>query len=205
MPAVARIDWAEVEPRYRSGRYTFSALASMFACSETAIRNQARKRGWTRDLAPAIKARADEIVQQQALVHTSESNSEFESGGGLWASELTDKDINQAVEQNAKQIACIKIAHRKDIGRLRKALTKLLKEVEQDNRALEYKLKGVKLAADTLETIIKLESESWNFDKHAEPQTEAQQIDPIDGARRLAFILARAEKIQGQINVDTLQ
>lgn len=46
-------DWPAIEAEYRAGKQSIRAIAEWFSISDTAIRKEAKKRGWTRANQPA--------------------------------------------------------------------------------------------------------------------------------------------------------
>lgn len=50
-----KVDWAACEEEYRAGVLSTRALAAKFGCSESAIRDRAKRYGWSKDLTKAVK------------------------------------------------------------------------------------------------------------------------------------------------------
>ena len=121
-------DWERIEADYRAGVLSLREIALPYKVSHVAIKKRAEKEGWTRDLRARIDARAEELVNRQAV--TSEVNA---------GRAVNDKLV---VEANAQQIAAIKTEHRANSARARDLSLKLLREleVETDNADLFEKL-----------------------------------------------------------------
>jgi transposase-like protein len=130
------IDWIAIEREYRAGIKSVRALASEFGVTEGAIRKRARKDDWQRDLAPKIRAKADDLVRTatvRSVVRTENAISE-----------------RVLVEVNAQVQTDIILSHRKDIQRARKVTMSLLSELEHqtDNLDLYDQLAELLLAPD---------------------------------------------------------
>lgn len=109
-------DWERIEADYRAGVLSVREIAASQGISHTAIQKRAKAEGWERDLGKRIQAKAD------ALVAKREVSKEV----------ATERAATDAVivEANAKVIADIRLAHRKDISRARKLAMSLLGELE---------------------------------------------------------------------------
>jgi transposase-like protein len=117
------IDWIAIEREYRAGIKSVRALASEFGVTEGAIRKRARKDDWQRDLAPKIRAKADDLVRTatvRSVVRTENAISE-----------------RVLVEVNAQVQTDIILSHRKDIQRARKVTMSLLSELEHQTDNLD--------------------------------------------------------------------
>jgi hypothetical protein len=109
-------DWERIEADYRAGLLSVRELAAAHSISHTYINTRAKKFGWVRDLSKRIQDKAE------ALVSTATVSSDVST-----ETALSDRVI---VEANAKVIADIRLAHRKDISRARKVAMSLLGELE---------------------------------------------------------------------------
>ena len=129
------INWPAVELEYRAGIRPITAIADEHDMAESAIRKRALKEGWTRDLAPKIKYRADELVQFQAV--REEVREEVRLGVVT-----REAQENALVEANAVMQADIIRSHRSDIVRNTTLATKLYLELEAmtDNKDLFARL-----------------------------------------------------------------
>lgn len=114
--ATRTIDWEGVEIDYRSGILTLREIAEKFGLSHVAVAKKAKRDGWVRDLSAKIRAKAE------ALVNNGEVNSRVTS--------VNQIRENEIVDANAKAVADIRLSHRKDIGRAKILMLKLLEELE---------------------------------------------------------------------------
>lgn len=55
MPAIPKVDWLAVEPDFRAGILSLDAIGAKHGCSGTAVRKEAKRRGWIRG-GEALKA-----------------------------------------------------------------------------------------------------------------------------------------------------
>lgn len=110
------VDWERVEHDYRAGLMTTREIGALYGVSHTAVGKRAKAYGWDRDLSAAIRAKADALVSK-AEVSTEVANERA----------ATERQI---VEVNATVVAGIKIAHRKDIARMRALAMTMLSELE---------------------------------------------------------------------------
>lgn len=175
------IDWRAVEKDYRAGIKSLRVIAGEHGGTEGAVRKRAKRDGWERDLAPKIKAKADDLVRKatvRSVVRTENAVSE-----------------RVLVEVNAQVQTDIILSHRTDIQRTRKLTMTLLEELEiatADNEllrdlatlmyspdkngvdklndlyhkiiAMPGRVDSMKKIADTLKTLIALEREAFGLD-----------------------------------------
>lgn len=115
-------DWEAIERDYRAGAKSLREIAAEHGISHPAIRKRAERDGWTRDLQARVAAKAAALV----------------SAAQVTAEVPAETKVTEAltVEVEAKVQARIRIAHRKDIGRTRDLLAKLLQELEQQTDGL---------------------------------------------------------------------
>lgn len=129
-PIAVKADWERIENDYRAAVKSLREIAGEHGISEGAIRKRAKRDGWERDLALKIQQRAEALVRTQEVrksVRTQEAANQ----------RATERQI---IEANAEAVACVKSAHRQDIGRARNLVNGLLDEIEgmvgEDNVAL---------------------------------------------------------------------
>lgn len=110
-------DWERIEALYRAGVMSVRQIArEVGGITEAAIRKRAKSRGWTSDLNPVIRSRADDIVAKKAA-------------GKDAGSRLTKKQESEVVEINAQLMATTQLQHRSDIRNTRDLFIKLLTEL----------------------------------------------------------------------------
>ena len=177
------IDWERVELDYRAGILSLREIGEACDVSPAMILKRAKKYAWERDLAARIMAKAEAEVNKATV--NAQVNAEHKA--------FTEK---LAVEVNGLAVAQIILKHRNLAARsiaLSERLTLVLEgmEVEEGN-AREYAA-VLKQLADAQRTLVGIEAEAWNLAKNQPAETPApQQIDRIEGARRVAFALTRA-------------
>jgi hypothetical protein len=116
------VDWAAVENAYRAGIQSNRQIGDKYGTTEGAIRKRAKKEGWTKDLAPAVRQRAKQMVR----------------GDGTQAPRVrTAADDDKAVEQEALVAATVMTTHRKDIRQGREMVMVLLGELTQVTKHAE--------------------------------------------------------------------
>lgn len=193
-PAQAAPDWERIELDYRAGIKTLRQIAGEHGISDTAVRKRAKRDGWERDLAGKIHAKAEAIVQRQAL------REEYRP------SQAAEREV---IEANALAVADVRLAQRRDIHRSRATCMRLLDEMEQqagieqaalleqlgnllrdaddDGRdrlndlyqriiSLPERARTMKALADSLRVLVDLERQAFGMDA-------AAVTDAISGAR----------------------
>lgn len=122
MAATKKVDYARIEPGWRAGILSPRQLAVQYTeetgdpVSHAAIVNHFKKAGIDRDLAAKIRAKADAMVTQAMVT------------GKVTPQPAVPE--RQVIEDNATQIASVRISHRKDIARARSVAANLLTELE---------------------------------------------------------------------------
>ena len=137
-------DWKKIELDYRAGIKSLRQIASEHGIkSETSIRKRAAKYGWQRDLNQTINDVADEIVRKDTVRNQVRSKSVHSEELRTIYDERQDFDISEeeTIEENARAIAQVRIAHRRDISRSRDLFVRLMAEIEElTNRDLQQNL-----------------------------------------------------------------
>jgi hypothetical protein len=218
MAAPKKVDYDRIEPDWRAGIKSPPQMAAEYteatgvAVSHTAIIKHFKSRGIPRDLKAKVQAKADAMVLD-AMV----------SGKVSTETKTSDTEkINIAATQSATvQIAHRRDITRmrnlvlrlldeceaeasdpglfRDIGVIMRSPDDKgqdkLNDAYQKIISLPQRIKGVKELAETLKVLIGLEREAYGISQIPEPQGSNDAIDPVEGARRLAFALARAGHI----------
>lgn len=199
-----RVDWDALKPHYCAGVRPLRDIAEEFGCSDAAIVKHAKKEGWTRNLAAKIQEQADRKVAA-ALVAAERADSP--------AAKLTEA---VRVEVESEVQARVRVSHRTDINRSKSAVNKLLAALESVEiaEAPSPELKtmrkqgvaelpaivSLKEAAGVLKTLVEAQKSLVSMEREAygiaqlqeDPDDVRGAADPVEGAKRLAFILARA-------------
>lgn len=204
-----RVDWDALEPHYRAGIRALKDIGREFGVSDAGIIKHARDAGWTRNLKAKIQAQADAKVSA-ALVAAEKPESP--------AKVLTEA---VRVEVEAEVQARVRISHRTDINRAKSLTNRYLSALEgfdiseapaDDTRAavkagaphravLPLKEHVAMLAklTEVQKTQVTMEREAYGIAHLQEdPDRDGPVIDPVEGARRLAFALANAGAILSQ-------
>lgn len=187
-------DWSAVEKDYRAGIKTLRQMAGENGVSNVAIHKRAKKEGWTRDLTPKIRGKADELVRRDAV-----NNPVSREPGGL--DKVSEREVVQA---NAEMQARVRREHRRDIMRLRRVANSLIDRLEamverrEDfERAVDMLLaedevagaealkKAISLAGNvqsleslsrTLASLIRLEREAYGIDAKAKEESSLERL-----------------------------
>ncbi|MHA3081677.1 hypothetical protein ACX1NX_00520 [Acinetobacter sp. ANC 5383] len=173
------INWEKIELDYRAGVKSIRQIAADHEIAESGIRRRAKQYEWIRDLAPKIKAKADDIVRRESVR----------------SDVRTEKRISekQTIDENAHQQADVRLSQRKDIQRSRSIAMQLFDELEHqvgvanvelleqlgelmykpDDKindlymkiiSLPGRVKSMKDLSDTLKTLIALERQAFGLD-----------------------------------------
>lgn len=123
MAAPKKVDYARIEPGWRAGIKSPAQLAAEYteatgiSVSHTAINKHFKGRNIPRDLADKVRSKAESMVLEAMVT-------------GKVSAETTKPDL-AIINVNAELQANIEIGQRKDIGRSRKLVVKLLDELEE--------------------------------------------------------------------------
>lgn len=106
-------DWERIEADFRTGLLSLREIAAPYDVTEGAIRKKAKQRGWTRNLAAKIKAKAEEKIQREAAQATL----------------LTPATEAQVVEANAELVAQVAKRHQRVAKAGQELVEKLFGEI----------------------------------------------------------------------------
>ncbi len=146
-------DWEKIEADYRAGVLSLREIATANpGVSHQAIAKRAKASNWDRDISAKIQARADSLVDK-ALVDSAVDSKKV----------ATERQI---VDANARAIADVRLAHRKDIARAKGIANSLLDELEDGAQAyeLEARVKMSKTLTETLRIAIDMERQAFGMD-----------------------------------------
>lgn len=124
MAAKKKIDYARIEPGWRAGLKSVSQLAEEYTAetgtkvSHAAIIKHFKKLGVPRDLSEKIKSKVNSMVTESMVT-------------GMVRAE-TKSNEKEIIDGAATEVATVLFSHRKDIGRFRGLVTKLLGEIESE-------------------------------------------------------------------------
>lgn len=117
------VDWPAIEPHWRAGIRTPTAISKQFGVSRAAIIKHARKYGWERNLRPDITAKADRLVAESAVTP---------DGQNPVTPQVTPQPLftdAEITEAGAQQLALVRLEHREDIAMLRSIIRGLAREL----------------------------------------------------------------------------
>jgi hypothetical protein len=173
---VTELDWQKIERHYRAGTLSIREIARQNGVSDTAIRKQARKAAWTKDLSARVR-----IQVRESLVREGSRRCEL---AGIKPSDAAVID-----EAAAMGVAVVR-SHRRDIEALREAAGGLLEELGLRGPPQEWQLSGAqgpillkvgersRVIADlaaTMARLIPLERQAFGLDEDrpggSEPMT----------------------------------
>lgn len=214
----ARVDWDAVEPHYRAGVRSLRDIADEFKVSNVAIVKHAEKVGWTRNLAAKIQEKADAKVAA-ALVASERAESpaaklteavrvEVESEvqarvrlshrrdvtrmRGIVMNLLDELEI-QTKSPETYETLCELVSGAPDADdKAGRARADRMQQAFDRALSLGGRTKTVKDLTDTVKTLIALERQAYGVDKTLDDSNQGDPTDPVQGAKAIAFILARA-------------
>ncbi len=161
------IDWAEIEREYRSGQLPIAEIGRLYGVARPTISKHAKRKGWTRDLAPAVRRQIS--TRLDAPTQTA--------------------DPNQTIEAAAERAVRVIRSHRRDIARLRRIAEELARRIESalntvsdDDAAPVGGRDGLDAAlvrlAQVTARVIMLERAAFGLDERA--KSEATKPGPED-------------------------
>lgn len=111
-------DWALIEAQYRAG-ISLRQIAKDQGVSHVTVATRGKKEGWARDLNPKIQAKAESLLNTEAL------------NASLNSAEPVKRPTESAViEANASVVYRVRAGHRAHIARSLALFTTLLGELE---------------------------------------------------------------------------
>ena len=220
MPRLTESDWVVVEKDYRAGLLSDRQIGEKYGVSHGSVQQQAKKRGWSRNLVGRSVAKAEEKLARTELATKLANETKVAS-----EKELVDSTSDVMVQ--------IMLGHRTDAGRLRRVVTALLEKVEaivteselfaqigticaspDENGidkinelyhkviALPSQTDSTKKLAETMKILIELERKIFKIDVTGEDPIEAAARGAAQGASQAvvsgvdAAMQALAEKVR---------
>ncbi|MGY2094310.1 hypothetical protein [Pseudomonas simiae] len=153
-------DWEAIHSLYRAGLLSVRSIAEQHGISDTAIRKQAKKLGWSRDLTDQVRAAAKaKVVRTEVRTNGSQSEPR------------TDEQI---IEEASDQAAAVILAHRSGLAQWRGIADKLSTvladmEVTSDN-ASDF-ARSLNAGVDAQLKVIKGERQAYNLDTETGDKT----------------------------------
>jgi hypothetical protein len=149
-PAKARgkVDWSACEADFRTGTYSNCQLAAKYECSESAIRDRAKRYEWRKDLSDAVrKATSAKLLRADLR----EPNAQKDAA---------------IVEEAADVRMGVVLRHRKDIGKLDALKGKLIEKAEAVIEAMTS-LDNLVDAAQVIESLGRTQSRLIPLERQA--------------------------------------
>ena len=147
------VNWTAVEADYRAGLKTLRVIGAEHGISAVAVLQHAKKGQWPRDLAPAIKARAEEKLNKAAL-----------------NSRVNKADEKAIVERNSDLLADLQGTHRAEWKDLKPIVAKAMKEGKFEDA------RTAKVLAETTMICQTGERRAWGIDKDGGSGTKLSEF-----------------------------
>lgn len=162
-------DWEAIHSLYRAGLLSVRAIAEQYGISDTAIRKQAKKLGWARDLTDQVRAAAKaKVVRTEVRTNGSQSEPR------------TDEQI---IEEASDQAAAVILAHRSGLAQWRGIADKLSDllldmDVTADNHG-DF-ARSLNAGVDAQLKVIKGERQAYNLDTETGDKTVSDLSSMMD-------------------------
>lgn len=204
------IDWEAVEIQYRAGIRSLKSIGGEYGVSDAAIIKRAKRDAWSRDLTGKIQAKADakvsaalvsaEVSAQTKITEKLTVEVEATNQARVRIAQRTDiTRMRRLVIRllDECEIEADDITPFQELGVILRSEDRNGNDKLNDayNKAISLpaRIKGVKDLADALKVLVSMEREAYGIDKIIDiPPPPLGAVDPIEGARRLAFVLAKA-------------
>lgn len=201
MPRLSESDWSTVERDYRAGILSDRQIGEKYGVSHGSVQQQAKKRGWTRNLAGRSIAKAEDKLAREELarklaskgkVATEREIVESTSDALLHVLRHQRDDIKRAriMVQRLWELVDAELNHPdelKQIGEILAAPDELGNDKLNDMYfaaiGLPQQIKNAKLLADALKVLIELERKVLRLDeqKPSEVNPLADLIRAVSG------------------------
>ena len=213
MPRLSESDWGAVEKDYRAGLLTDRQIGEKYGVSHGSVQQQAKKRGWARNLIGRSVAKAEEKLAKEELANKLASTTKV----------ATEREI---VEATSETILVVLREERADVRRTRAVVQKLWDAVDAEldhpnelanlgdimaspdeaggdklndmYRAaigLPQQIKNVKLLADALKVLIELERKVFRIDEQPTDEPPTASSQPANGSVTIEAVTALMDKI----------
>lgn len=204
------LDWERIECEYRAGVLSTREIAGEHEISHTAINKRAKAHGWTRDLSAKIQAKAEALVSRQA-VSTEVSKQRLATDMEVVEANATQiarvrsehrTDIGKSRSLAMRML--VELEEQTDSLDAFEKLGEFLYDPDEKGKdkrneayskaiSLSGRVANIKALSETLKNLVGLERQAYGVDQLSEaPEDKRGPTDQVEGAKRLAFILARA-------------
>lgn len=204
------IDWEAVELAYRAGVRSLKDIGAEFGVSDAGIIKRAKRDEWVRDLSAKIKSKADAKVSADAVSDSVSALTKIAEKEIVEANAELQARVRREQRKDISRTRKLAMTLLEELegmtgnNDLLEELGELLRNEDDkgvDKRndlyskiiATSGRVDSMKKLADTLKTLIGLEREAFGIDsRFEEEKTVIVNMDPMDTARRVAFLLAQA-------------
>jgi hypothetical protein len=226
------VDWEAVERDYRTGHFTDRELGARYGVSHTAIQKRAKKAGWQKDLAGAVRAATQAKLAEHEVSKVASSA----------VAKAVARQVATAIPATTEVVAAlaevrssVEIRHREDLRSIRDVALAMLAELQQTsehadtldqiaemlggsgdekpdenklrqalNRAISLpsRITGVKALADTITKLIDAERVTFRLDDPDQGEGGGKTLTDAERASRLATILERARQKAAAVDVE---
>lgn len=167
--ATKQPDWEAIHSLYRAGLLSVRAIAEQYSISDTAIRKQAKKLGWSRDLTDQVRAAAKaKVVRTEVRANGSQSEPR------------TDEQI---IEEASDQAAAVILAHRSGLAQWRGIADKLSNVLSDMDVTAENAgdfARSLNAGVDAQLKVIKGERQAYNLDTETGDKTVSDLASLMD-------------------------
>lgn len=177
-----KTDWEAVERDYRATSLSLKELGIKHDCKPSAIANQAKRKGWQRDLTDAVKhATSARLIQ----VSVDEAVQREVGAAGKSAAQATTDAVLAAAEVNVRVIT----SHRKRLAELHDLVASAKAKLEQmgdglvDVREAAVFVQAAANLAGATKTLIEQERKAFGLDDAEGKDNKPQVEDFIEALR----------------------
>lgn len=169
-----KTDWEAVERDYRATSLTLKELGIKYDCKPSAIANQAKRKGWQRDLTDAVKHATSARLIQVSVAEA--VGAAVESGSKSAAQAATDAVLAQA-EINVRIIT----SHRKRLAELHDLVDSAKDKLEQvgenlvDVREAAVFVQAAANLAGATKTLIEQERKAFGLDEEGAKKADSYE------------------------------
>lgn len=210
--AKEKTDWEGIERDYRPGLLSIREVAKLHNVSDTAIRKRAKAEGWERDLTARVaeKVRTELVRAEVRKEHSANPQTEQEivDSAAAQVVQVVRSHRGNIKRMNDIALSLLEELDEQTINReLYAELGEMLRSEDdkgQDKRNDLYqkiiagssRVDSMKKLSETLKNLIGLERQAFNIgdgqDTGGDGPKAPPPKDPIETARQIAFLLARA-------------
>lgn len=153
-------DWERIEAEYRAGQLSIREIAKSHTISHVAVMKRAKRDGWERNLAAAVREKVTTRLVTDGV---------------------TAKSIAETVELAAERGVQVVREHRKIIGRARAIAGELVEELGEDDRPLKDRAAILSNLSGSIKTLVALERSAFGLDNNS-----SEALDPPATSRDLS-------------------